>query len=104
MTSVFRLSVVQLQRLIRQRAGDSARVVFTHHVLIRMKQRHILRPEVLDVLRLGSLRRTPEPNAGKGSLECRMQRFVAGRELGVVVALSDDDPSLVVVTALVIGE
>ena len=98
------MSLVQVQRLIHQRAGDSARVVFTQHVLLRMKQRHILRQEVLDALRLGHIVRAPEPNLARGSLECRMQRFVAGRELGVVVALSDEDSSLVVITALVIGE
>lgn len=103
MLSVFRLSTVQLQRLIHERARDSVRVLFTHHVLVRMKQRHILRPEVLDVLRLGVMDRAPEPNALRGTLECRVERFVAGRELGVVVALSDEDPNLVVVTAIVIG-
>jgi hypothetical protein len=104
MASVFRLSTAQVQRLIRERARDSAQVGFTQHVLVRMKQRRILRPEVLDVLRLGLIERPPEPNAQRGSLECRVQRFVAGRELGVVVALSDDSPMLVVVTAIVIGE
>ena len=83
------MSSVQIQRLVRERAIDSAQVVFTQHVLIRMKQRHILRPEVLDALRLGRIVRAPEPNLARGSLECRMQRFVAGRELGVVVALSE---------------
>lgn len=102
--SVFRLSVPQLQRLIRNRAAESSQIVFTHHVLVRMKQRHIVRTEVMDVLRSGSIHRQPEPNTVRGSLECRMQRFVAGRELAVVVALNDLEPSLVVVTALVVEQ
>lgn len=68
-----------------------------------MKERHILRVEALEVLRLGRLRQRPEPNLVNGTLECRMQRFLAGRELGVVVALGDDMPGVIVVTALVIG-
>ncbi len=102
-SSVFRLSIVQLQQLIRTRSVDTVRVVFSRHVELRMKQRQILRPEVLEVLRRGRLQRTPEPNPARASLECRMQRFVAGREIGVVVALNDDDPNVLVVTVLVIG-
>jgi hypothetical protein len=102
-TSVFQLSTVQLQQLIRARSADTVQVVFSRHVELRMKQRQILRPEVLEVLRRGRLGRTPEPNLARASLECRMQRFVAGREIGVVVALNDDDPGVLVVTALAIG-
>jgi hypothetical protein len=36
----------------------------------------------------------------KGTLECRMERYVAGRECGVVVALDDDNPHLLVVTVM----
>ena len=57
-----------------------------------------------EVLQRGQLRREPEPNLAYGTLECLMERFCAGRDLGVVVALSDEDPDLVVVTAMVIGD
>lgn len=65
-----------------------------------MRQRAVVWTEVIEVLRMGSLPRRPEPNPVKGSLERRMQRYVAGRELAVVVALSDDDPDVVVVTVI----
>ena len=48
--------------------------------------------------------RSPEPNLALGSLECRMQRFMAGRELAVVAAISDDDPAVIVVTAIVLDK
>lgn len=54
----------------------------------------------LEVMQKGLLRRAPEPNPARGSLECRMERFVAGRSIGVVVAVSDDEPGLVVITAI----
>jgi hypothetical protein len=103
MGSVFRLSRTQLEALIHDRAANGAQVVFTRHAQLRMKERRIVHGEVLEVLRRGRIDRPPEPNAAKGALECRMQRFVAGRELGVVAALSDEMPDVVVVTALVIG-
>lgn len=55
---------------------------------------------MFDCLRAGVLRRTPEPNMGKGSLECRMEHYCSGANIGVVVALSDEDPSMAVVTVM----
>ncbi len=103
MHSVYRLSQAQLERLIRERCAETAQVAFTVHALAQMKKRHILRAEVLEVLRKGSLVRAPEPNLTRGSMECRMQRFVAGREVAVVAAVHDDAPTVVVVTAMLIG-
>ena len=65
MQPVHRMSQPQLQRHIRWLARDSASVMFTEHVLVRMRQRRILQIEVLDVLRQGRLAGTPEPNAAK---------------------------------------
>ncbi|MBN8508071.1 MAG: DUF4258 domain-containing protein [Burkholderiales bacterium] len=101
--SIHRLSSPQIERLIRDRATLSANVVFVHHALVRMRERAIMRLEVLEVLRQGRLRRAPEPDPAHGSLKCLMQRFIAGRELGVVAAVSDDDPGVVVVTVVEIG-
>lgn len=102
--SVFKLSLSEVERLVRARATLTANVRLTKHVLARMKQRHIAREEVYDVLCLGRLVRRPEANAALGSLECRMQRFMAGRELAVVAAVSDDAPSVIVVTAIVLDK
>jgi hypothetical protein len=51
----------------------------------------------------GRFRRAPEPDPAHGSLKCLMQRFVAGRELGVVAALSVDEPGVIVATVVDIG-
>ncbi len=96
-------SLVQLARHIRAVARDSAAVLFTQHVSVQMRKRKVSSAEVLECLRLGSLRRVPEPNLGKGSLECRMERYVVGRELAVIVALCEEDPDLVVVTVFSVG-
>ena len=31
---------------------------------------------------------------------CRMEHFLTGRDVGVVVAVSDDEPDLIVITAM----
>lgn len=100
--SIFKLSLLEVERLIRNRAKRTANVRLTNHALARMKSRHIAREEVFDVLCLGRLARAPEPNSALGSLECRMQRFMSGRELAVVAAISDEDPAVIVVTAIVL--
>jgi hypothetical protein len=56
---------------------------------------------VFEVLEQGRMPRPPEPNPARGSLECRLHRFVSGRELAVVAAISDDSPQVIVVTAIV---
>jgi hypothetical protein len=95
-----RLSPPQIQRLIHEIAADSERVAFTHHARIRMRQRQIARGLVLDVLRYGRLSRLPEPNSRFGSLECRMERYSAGRQIAVIAALCDGNPEVLVVTVI----
>lgn len=63
-----------------------------------MRQRKVSAPEVFECLQLGSIDRVPEANEEMGSLECLMERYVSGRQLGIIVALSDEDPDVVVVT------
>jgi hypothetical protein len=99
---VFTWSTVQLQRHIRQVAKDSERVVFLNHVMERMVQRKISDTEVRECLQRGVLHGTPEPNAAKGNLECDMRNFCAGRNIRVIVAVSNDDPDLILVTVMTI--
>ena len=93
-------SKVQLQRHIRQVAKDTSRVVITRHARGRMRERTVLQDEVYECLRLGVIGLTPEPDLKTGSLVCRMERYVCGRNIATCVALDDDDPDLIVVTVL----
>jgi hypothetical protein len=93
----------QIARHIRTIAKDSSCVFFTTHVKVRMTQRKVTAPEVLECIRTGTISRTPETSSDGKSLECRMERYVAGRNLGVVVALCDEDPSIVLVTVFLMG-
>ena len=95
-----KLSAQQIERFIGEAAQDGPRILFTRHARLRMLQRHVSRAMVRDVLRRGRLARVPEPNLRFGSLECRMERYVAGRQIAVVVALANDNPFVLVVTVI----
>lgn len=89
-----------IRKTYKQSAQDSAQVVFTTHARQRMRQRYINDPMVLEVLRQGVLASTPEPDIKHPGLKCRMQRFVAGVQVAVVVYVEYPVPELVVVTVI----
>lgn len=93
-------SIAQLQKHIRALSANTSRVFITAHAKSRMRSRRISINEVYECLRNGVIKRAPEPNPSKGSLECRMERYVAGCECAVVVALDDDNPDVLVVTVM----
>lgn len=85
-------------------AADSGNIFFTRHAQVRMRERHITWGQVLEVLRNGVIRREPEPDLKTGHTQCRMERAVAGRNIGVVLVLENQNACTgFVVTALVIG-
>ena len=90
----------QLERHIRESARDSANVAFTVHARKRMLQRQVNDPMVFEVLRQGSFSLPPEPDMKHAGLLCRMQRFVAGMQVAVVVYLEYPRTDLVVVTVI----
>lgn len=56
--------------------------------------------EVFECLRQGSIQLVPEEDMKTGHLVCRMERYVAGRNLAICAALDDEDPGLIVVTVI----
>jgi hypothetical protein len=94
----------QWEMLIRHMAAESGNILFTRHAEARMRERHITRLQVMEVLRNGLIKREPEPDMKTGDTQCRMEWLVAGRNIGAVVALKDQSASTgVVITALLIG-
>lgn len=90
----------QLEKHIRLSAQDTANIAFTVHARKRMRQRLISDPMVLEALRKGVLAMPPEPDAKHLGLLCRMQRFVAGVHVAVVVSVQYPADDLVVVTVI----
>jgi hypothetical protein len=97
---VGRLSNRQIERRIRSAAEETHNVILTRHAKARLRERRVSISMLYECLRHGTLSRIPEPNALNGTLECRMVRYTCGMNIGVVVAISDDDPHLIVVTVL----
>ena len=93
----------QLERFIRTSAIETSLVTFTAHARKRMRERHVNNAIVLEVLRRGSFPIPPEPDIKHSGLLCRMQRFVAGQEVAVVVHVNYPENGLVVVTVIDVG-
>ena len=94
-------SIRQLEKFIHQAAQDSANIAVTTHAQVRMKERSINRSMVTDVLKLGRITLPPEPDSkDQQRLICRIERFVAGINVAVVVSVQYPEPGLIVVTVM----
>ncbi len=90
----------QLEKHIRQCSADSANVAFVKHALHQMRARHINLPMAMEVLRSGRMHRPAEPDIRFTGLKCRMEHFVAGMNVAVVVAVEYPQPGLTVITVI----
>ena len=90
----------QLERHIRQASAESSNVAFVKHAWDQMRARHVNQAMVMEVLRMGRMHRPPEPDIRFAGLKCRMERFVSGMNVAVVVALDYPQPDLTVITVI----
>ena len=93
-------NISAFEKHVHALARESDAVRFTFHARTRMEQRGITVPMALDCLRRGVIRRPPEQNIKTGWHECRMERYTAGKNVAVVAAVDEDDPSVMVVTVI----
>jgi hypothetical protein len=93
-------SARQLEKHIRASAADTANITRVAHAEQRMRQRKITKAMALDVLRHGVFSRPPEPEMKAPGLRCRMERFVAGTHVAVMVYVEHPAPDLTVVTVI----
>ncbi len=90
----------QFEKYIRSAAKDGSRIFVTLHAQKQMRLRGIQQLAMETTLRSGNMLRECEPNIAKGTFECRMEKYIAGKDIGVIVAVSEDDPNLIIVTAM----
>lgn len=90
----------QQEAYVHRQAQDSNNVIFTNHVLLRMKQRKITKFCIVETLRNGRMKHPAELDLTTGLPVCRLERFVAGSDITVAVAINDDNPNLIIVTAM----
>ncbi len=93
-------NISTFEKHFRTLARESASIRFSHHARTRMEQRAITVPMVLECLRSGVIRRPPEQNIKTGWHECRMERYVAGKNIAVIAAIDEADPTVLVVTVI----
>jgi hypothetical protein len=91
----------QISAHIRSVSLATDLVVILDHARDRMLIRGVGINEVYEVLRRGSIVRPWKINTKYDTFECRMERYVGGRELAVGVTLDDADPAIIVVTVIV---
>ena len=96
-----RMTDDRLRRLVAVAAVDSARIIFTKHALLRMRQRRILLTQVQYVLQRG-LMSEPAHQDLTGNWKCTLQAKVAGDLVKVAAALIQDDAgdSIVVISVM----
>lgn len=96
-----RQSKDQLTKQIQLAAKLTKNVIVTTHAKTRMRERKVTMQMVYECLRQGQMRRRPEENVEYGTLECRMERYCAGCDCTLIVALQDENPDLICVTVWV---
>ena len=90
----------KFEKYIKTAAKDGAHIIVTEHAKSQMRLRGIQQQAMEVTLRSGNMLRECEPNIAKGTFECRMEKYIAGKDIGVTVAVSPTDPSLIIVTAM----
>ncbi len=99
--SVRDMSWEDLAACVRALAQDDLNVVFEKfHAMQRMSERRITRKEVLTTLRNGTINTLPRPGEFADEVTCRMEHPVDGREIAAVVAISNSEEDLIVITVI----
>ena len=75
-------------------------MAFVKHALDQMRTRHVNQAMAMQVLRKGRMHKLPEPDIRFSGLKCRMEYFVAGLNVAVVVAVEFPEPGLTVITVI----
>jgi len=99
MKSFEKMSIDELSKHIRKAAKDTSKIIITDHAKLRMRQRKVVYQEVIHCMRNGRLLAPAEPG-NAGDLVCSMNCYGSSRNIQVCVALSDENPRLIVVTVI----
>lgn len=75
-------------------------MAFVKHAWGQMRARHVNQAMVMEVLRMWRMHIPPEPDIRFTGLKCRMEHFVSGINVAVVVAVEYPEPGLTVVTVI----
>lgn len=83
------------QRMIRELAADSDRIVIVPHARRRQRQRHVTRRQVELCLQRGTIQEGPFINA-QGDWQANVYRHASGEELMCTVAIQWGEKLIVI--------
>lgn len=89
-----------LRSRIAELAEDTARVEFSKHARIRMRERRVSVTQVLEVLRRGRVNEPAHRNI-HGNWQCTLERSIAGDRVMVAAALYEEDGEAVIVVTVI---
>jgi len=98
----FNITPARAQKLVKEIAEGSSRVIFTYHAEKRMCERKITRTQVLRCLTHGNIVEGPAPSI-KGNMEMKLEIMSAGEIVAVVAALEKDESGNFAVIITVFG-
>ena len=96
----FQMTDRLLMRRIAEAAEDSSRVILTDHAKKRMRKRRVLLPQVLHVLKHGTIAE-PAHQDVRGNWKCTLQGLFAGDRIKVsAVLLEENGTQVLVITVM----
>ena len=95
----FRMSATAAEKLIRQRAEASERVIFTDHAQERMNERGFTIDDVLTIVRKGGVYLSPFKN-DRGDWQVDVERRMPGGREAVAITIVPQDELLIVRTVM----
>lgn len=98
----FVMDDANFKRRVARLAADSSRVIIVRHARLRMRQRKITLPQVLEVLRKGSIVE-PVHQEIRGAWRAKLEKVVAGDRVQVVASLETVDEQEVIVVSVMRG-
>ena len=88
----------EAERLVRERAEDSSRVIFGYHAFDRIEDRSITQPDAYNILRQGFIESAPQLNMENDWEVIVTKRMSGTRKAGVVTIIFREDETLFVKT------
>lgn len=98
----FVMNDASFKRRVARLAADSSRVIIVRHARLRMRQRKITLPQILEVLRKGSIVE-PVHQEIRGAWRAKFEKVVAGDRVQVVASLETVDEQEVIVVSVMRG-
>jgi len=94
---LFQLTKKRALQIIRAAAADNTKLIWTHHVGVRMRERKINDIQIIRCLEDGKLTEGPKWRKSTHDWDCRIQRISAGQRIDIRLAIDGENVVLITV-------